>query len=613
MLSRKNAFEYFSISVFVVSLVYALAAGVVTLGEGKEYPYLQGGIFLMLLLGMWIVLNSGVALVARLDPERRLRGAVRTKKAQTVFVAVVLAVGAVLRVLVVWKLPMQPESDYRTYYEIAQLIAKGTLRSEGPGFCDYIALFPHVYGYPYVLSMVFRVFGASVRTAQVFNVALSMLTVLLVYLTAKRAGGRLCGLVALVFSAFWPSQILYVNMVAGEYLFSFMLMLGLYVFVKAVTDLSRGARHPVAGVLEHIFLGIWLAMTAAIRPMALLLLITVALCTAFERVRIPVRLTKDQPVSLVFLSKGWMRCLTVVAVFMAARGLITIGVTNAVDRDLASGSSSFGYNMMVGLNTASGGGWNQEDYDFLSASMRQTLDATQAHLACRDLALQRLADVRGVADLFFHKFQALWKDDSYAAEWNLFFMGGQGTLTDALRGFLYAMQQWGNVFYLLMIALAIIAGVTFWQKGASLAYPFVLMVLGTAAMHVLLENQNRYHFHALYMMAILAAFGVRSVCEAGRARVQQRQEERRRLEREKLEDAQRREALLREEENLTRLRREAMNSRFDLKRALETGHITVRVSKACGDECAPQTDLQQASEQPAQADALIARANESPA
>ena len=594
MLSRKNAFEYFAISVFVISLIYALAAGVIALGDGQEYPYLQGGIFLMLLLGAWLALNTGVALVARLDPQRHLRGAAKTRVGEKALVAFVLAVGTALRLLVVWNLPMQVASDYKTYYDIADLIAKGTLRTDGPGYCDYIAMFPHVYGYPCVLSLLFRIFGTSVCTAQIFNVVLSMLTVFLVYLTAKLAGGRLCGLVALVLSAFWPSQILYVNMVAGEYLFSFMLMVGLYVFVDTVKDLSRDARHPVTGVLLHVFLGIWLAMTAAIRPMALLLLVTVAICTLFERVRIPVRLTKDQPVSLVFLSKGWMRCITVIAVYLLTSALITVGITNAVDKDLASGTTSFGYNLLVGLNTESEGGWNQEDADYLYATLEETGDATQAHMACRDLAIKRLGDVKGILNLFLYKFQVLWMNDDYGTTWNLLFMDQQGTLTPELESFLYWIRGWGNIFYLLVLALSLVAGVTFWQKGASLAYPFMLMYLGTVAMHLLLENQNRYHFHTLYMLAILAAFGVRGVCEAGRVRVQQRQEERRLIAKQKREDAQKREALLLEEENLIRLRREAMNSRFDMESALKKGYITVRVSKACEDGCAAVHGLSQA-------------------
>lgn len=583
MLSRKNLFQYFAISVFSASLIYILAGGISSLGEGQAYPYLQSGVFLALLLAAWLLLNGGSGLIARLDPNRRLRELSWTRGAETAFALLTLAAAAMLRVRMVQAMPMQVESDYKTYYEIADLLARGTLRAEGPGYCDYIALFPHVYGYPFALSLVFRIFGASVETALYFNVALSVLTVFLVYRTARLAGGRLCGAVALLLTAFWPSQILYVNMVASEYLFSCMLMLAMYLFVRSVKLCTAGAKLPAAGVALHILLGVWLSLTAAVRPMALLLVITIVLCLCFERLRLPPRPTKDQPVSLVLLSKGWMRCLLVIAVYATVSALISIGITNAVDRDLASGTTSFGYNLLVGLNTESEGGWNQEDSDYLYAALDNTGSASEAHLACRDLALQRLHDGRGILNLFFQKFQALWMNDDYGTTWNLLFMDQQGTLTPSREGFLYAARGIGNIFYLLVVAFAAIEGVFLWKHGAGLAYPFVLMYLGTAAMHLLVESQNRYHFHALYMLAILAAFGVRDICAAGRVQVQQRLEERRALARRKEEDEAKKKALLQEEEHLTELRRQAMQSPFDMRDALEKGYVTVRVSKACVD------------------------------
>ena len=584
MLSRKNLFQYFAASAYALALVYALAGGILSLGEGQEYPYLRSGIFLALLLLGWLALNGGSGLIARLDPGRRLREGAWLRGAEVGFALTVLLAAAALRVWMVRSMPMRPESDYRTYFEVADLIARGTLRTEGPGYCDYIALFPHVYGYPFALSLIFRIFGTSVAAAQYLNVALSVLTAFIAWRTARLAGGRLCGAVALVLAAFWPSQILYINMVASEYLFSCMLMFAMYLFIKSVKEYDGEAKHPAAGVALHAFLGAWLALTAAVRPMALLLVIAIVICIAFKRLRLPVRRTEDQPVSLVFLSRGWMRCLLIIAVYAAVGALISAGITNAVDRDLASGTASFGYNLLVGLNAESEGGWNQVDADYLYAALDATGSASEAHLACRDLAIKRLGDAKGMINLFLHKFQVLWMNDDYGTTWNLLFMDQQGTLTAAREHFLYAARGVGNMFYLLAVAFAAIEGIFLWRRGCGLAYPFVLMYLGTVAMHLLVENQNRYHFHALYMLAMLAALGVRDICEASRARVQRRLEERRAIDRQEREDAARAQTLRREEEHLTELRREAMQSRFDLRDALEKGYVTVRVSEAYVDE-----------------------------
>ena len=205
-------------------------------------------------------------------------------------------------------------------------------------------------------------------------------------------------------------------------------------------------------------------------------------------------------------------------------------------------------------------------------------------MACRDLAIQRLRDVKGTLNLFLYKFPALWMNDDYGSTWNLLFMDQQGTLTAARERFLYAARGVGNIFYLLVAAFAAIEGIFLWRRGCGLMYPFLLMYLGTAAMHLLVETQNRYHFHALYMLAMLAAFGVRDICGASRVRVQRRLEERCILMQQKREDAMKEKTLRQEEERLTELRRQAMQSRFDMRDALEKGFITVRVSKAYMDE-----------------------------
>lgn len=584
MLPKKNIFGYFAISVFIISAVYILAGGVMSLGSGQEYPYLQSGVFLSLLLCFWLLLNGTSGLIARLDKDCRLSKIKWLKYMEFIVVVCVLALAAAARIYIVKTVPMAVESDYKTYYEIAELITRGTLRENGPGYCDYITMFPHVYGYPYVLSIVFRFFGISVEVAQSFNIVLSVVTVFICYRIGRLIGGRLCGMVTLFLTAFWPSQIVYINMVASEYLFTCLLMLCMYLFVLSIKDFSEFTEHSVLGVVLHVLLGLFLALAGAVRPMALLLLITILICISFEKLRLPVRLSKDQPISLVFLSKGWMRCFLIVAVYMLISTLITIGITNAIDKDLASGSTSFGYNLLVGLNVESEGGWNQDDADYLYDALDRTGSASEAHMACRDLAVQRLRNVKGIANLFVYKFQVLWMNDDYGTTWNLLFLDQQGNLTETREDFLYNVRSAGNIFYLLVVVLATIEGLYLWQRGVGLAYPFLLMYLGTAAMHLLVENQNRYHFHALYMFAILAALGIKDIKESTRVRVQQKLEERRDAARRKQEDEEKKEALLKEEEHLTKLRHEAMNSQFDMKDALEKGYITVRVTQAYADE-----------------------------
>ncbi len=581
MQPKKNAFSYFVIILYLIGILYILVCGVSSLGEGQEYPLLLQGIFFVCLIGLWLLFNGTAAIAARLQLEDLFR---KRKKffrvAEAIIVLAVLVLSYYIRVEYVIHMPMEPESDYKTYYEVADLLKRGLLTEEGAGYCDYIAMFPHVIGYPYVLSIVFRIFGTSVFVAQNFNIILAVGTIFLTYRIGKMVGGSLVGMAGLFLTAFWPSQIIYVNMVASEYLFSFLLILCIYLFVKTLRKCTADMKHPALGVMLHILLGILLAFCACIRPMALILLITIVLCLFFQKIHIPPRKPIDQPVSLIILSKGWMRCLIVILCYVCVSKFCSMGIEYIIEKEPASGTTSFGYNLLVGLNVESEGGWNQEDADYLYDALERTGSGTEAHLACLDLALQRLErDPRSILDLFLYKYKVLWANDDYGSTWNILFMDQQGELTDQRKDFLYTSRDIDNLVYLLAVAFAGISGVFLWKKGMGLEYIFILVFVGTAAMHLFVENQNRYHYHALFMIVLMACSSLREIYTMNRTKVLKLREEKERKKRILLEDIEWRKKKLAEEEELKNLREQAMKSQFDMKDALEKGLIKVSVTE----------------------------------
>ena len=582
MKPKKNVFGYFVNILFLLGVLYALVCGVGSLGEGREYPYLMRGAFFLLLLAAWGLLNGGLALAARLEWEdiavthRRVLNTV-----EAVFVLAVLGAAAWVRLKAISAFPMQPASDFKTYYEIADLLNKGTIQKDGAGYCDYIAMFPHVYGYPRFLSILFRLFGTSVSVGQYANVVLSVVTVLLVYRTGRLAGGRLAGLMALLLSAFWPSQVLYSTQLASEFLFAFLMMLGVYLFVLSLKVCSAQMAHPGFGVLLYIAIGVVLGFCATVRPMALIVVITIILCIFPQKLFLSAEKSQNPSISLMIISRGWMRCLVVLLCYVLITAGTNITIQQTVDRKLASGSTSFGYNLLVGLNTASEGGWNAEDANYLYDTYAATGDAGQAHLACRDLAVQRLkGGLDGMFNLFLRKYQVLWGNDDYGGTWNIVFLNEQGNLTPEREQFLYSSRDWGNLFYLLCFAFAGIGGIFLWRKGNDVEYVFILIFVGTVGMHLFVESQNRYHYHALFMLALLAGCAVHEIYRMNRAKVLKLREEQE-AKRAALQERQERVSKMqRDEEELTYLREEAMQSKFDMKDALERNLIRVSVTEA---------------------------------
>ncbi len=582
MKPKKNAFGYFVHILFLVGILYALVCGIGDLGTGREYPYLLRGGFFLLLLLLWCLLNAMAAVAARFEWEDLSKTRKRVLDImEGLFAAAVLVAAGWVRLEAIRNLPMQPASDYKTYFEIGDYLNRGTLTKAGTGYCDYIAMFPHVYGYPSFLAWLFRHFGTKVSVAQYANLVLSVATVFLTYRTGRLAAGRMAGLTALVLAAFWPSQVLYSTMVASEFLFSFLLMLGVYLFVLSMKVCTPQMRHPVLGVLLHIAIGVCLGFCASVRPMALIAVITIVLCIFTQRLFLPAEKEEQPSISLMILSRGWMRCLIIILCYVLITTATNMTIERTVDRKLASGSTSFGYNLLVGLNAQSEGGWNQEDATYLYDAYDRTGDAGQAHLACRDLAIQRLTrDPESIFNLFLRKYHVLWGNDDYGGTWNLVFLDEQGNLTPERESFLYSSRDWGNLYYLLCLAFAGIAGIFLWKKGNDTEFVFVLIFVGTVGMHLFVESQNRYHYHALYMFALLAGCAVDGIYRMNRAKVLKLREEKEAA-RAKLREKQERIRKMHQDElELTQLREEAMQSKFDMKDALERNLVRVSVSQA---------------------------------
>lgn len=586
MQARKTWFSGLCIFLYLCGSIYTLLSGLSSLGEGREYPYLAPALVIISISGVFFAALLIFCFSARLQlPAWAARHPLGMTILEWGTAALLLLASFVVRVLYVQHFPMTPDSDYKTYYEIAQLINSDTLLEDGVGYCQYIAMFPHVYGYSYVLSLVLRIFGTSVWVGQMFNIVCAVLTCFFVWRCAVRLAGRASGLMALAVSAFWPSQILYNNFLAAEYLFSMLLFFCLWFFLCLVqTDLHDG--QPQGRLFcGHLALGVCIGLTSAIRPMAMLLLISTLLYLFPCQEKLPIRPNNDLPVTARAMSHGWIRALLILAAFLFTTSITSRCISYAINDEVAGGSASFGYNMLVGLNQESYGGWNQEDADYLYQALDETGSAQQAQAACRDLAMQRLTPpLASILNLFFHKYSVLWANDDYGSTWNLLFMDQQGTLTPQRQDFLYAMRNFNNYYYMIVVAFSALGVFFLIRRPGSWAYVPLTLFLGTVAMHLLVENQNRYHFHALYLFVILAAFALHVLYEAcddfivhGQAERTQKQQraaaERAALQR--IEDA---------EAYAAQRQQQQMEGSFDMAAALREGHVRVSVSQAVDDQ-----------------------------
>ena len=586
MQARKTWFAGLCIFLYLCGSAYTLLSGLSTLGAGSEYPYLYPALLILAISGVLLAVMIIASLCARLQLAAR---AARHPLTMTVLewstAAIILVATFAVRVIYVRNFPMEPNSDYKTYYEIAQLISRGTLLEDGEGYCQYISMFPHVYGYSYVLSVVLTVFGDSVWVGQMFNIICAVLTCFFVWRCGVLLAGRASGMVALIVTAFWPSQILYNNFLAAEYVFSLLLFICLWFFLRLTrVDLSSG-KPQIGLLLGHPLLGILIGLTSAVRPMAMLLLISIVLYLFPCKAQLPILPRNDLPVSVRAMSFGWIRAALILTGFIITSSITSKCISYAIDRDITGGSTSFGYNLLVGLNQDSYGGWNQDDANYLYQALDETGSAQLAQAACRDLAMQRLkAPVASLLNLFFHKYSVLWANDDYGSTWNLLFMDQQGTLSDVRSSFLYQMRDFNNYYYLVVVAFSALAAAMLIRHSGSWIYVPMTVFLGTVAMHLLVENQNRYHFHALYLFVLLATYALHLLYEFCEDYIVRGQADRTARLAQAAAEAQAYRRIQNAEVYANQKQEKEMNVRFDIASAIRDGHVRITVSEAVSGE-----------------------------
>ncbi|MDD6050133.1 MAG: hypothetical protein PUC00_02500 [Clostridiales bacterium] len=504
---RKNVLEYLMLGLFIMCMGLALSATLEYNTRATEREYLLQGVYLLSITGMMLGSFLCVRVIHRVAPRipARLSNALWLLACTAVFGA-----GLYLRLRVIHGIVLEPESDFETYYRIANHLLNDTmLTPEAEVDRRYIAQYPHTIGFPMlVLVPVFKLLGVSVSNALYANLVCSMVSVLLVGHMAYRTMGKAASVMGMTLMSLWPSHILYGTMVATEPSYT---MLSLLTLDLMVCEMQRGRNSlytvsPFRALVYLPLIGVACGLAGAIRPTAMLLL------AAWAVVRMMIGGDPEGKITAAgirtVLSKGWL-CVLVVGIFYWGTGF----VINSTIRDIimekpASGLMASGYNMMVGLNAEHKGIWNQEDAEFFAAAYEQTGSASQAHEAAMQRAIQRIqSEPENVMNLMVYKFRDLWQTDDFGIDWNLLWAGQQGTLTQELSAALETVRTYSRPVYMAVLVLSMLGALEAWRRRRApmpLQMLAILYFLASALSHMLLETQVRYHYSIIPILILLS-------------------------------------------------------------------------------------------------------------
>ncbi len=175
----------------------------------------------------------------------------------------VAALALVMRVLWAVSIQSEPVSDSQAYHLLArQLASGGTYGFDGSSYVYWPV------GYPFYLSLQYRLFGESAAAVNSVSIGLSLMATVLSMMLAKQWVGddRVTVLTGLAL-AFYPAYIQFVTIRSSELLFTVLLLAGVVCW---------GTGRPLT-IWRAAMTGLWMGLASYVRPLALGVVVLLAL------------------------------------------------------------------------------------------------------------------------------------------------------------------------------------------------------------------------------------------------------------------------------------------------------------------------------------------------
>ena len=379
-----------------------------------------------------------------------------------------------------------PVSDFFLYHDYAIKASQGFYKL----YPDTYPLFPFKFGYPLLLTLLYKVFGASLMAAKILNVFISIIVAILIYWIGKKIFNETAGRIAGLIFALWPAQIMYNSVLASEHMFMLFFAASMAFFVKSQFYVEGGRRY-----LFPALTGISLALAHMMRPVSFILF----------------------PVLLIYLlvfvkntslKKAVLHKFGIIAL-MIAGFVMSMTIFNAVIVNLTGiqvWRSSSGFSLLVGTNYQSSGMYNSEDekiineykYDFDKINKEATRRAIE-RIKSSPLNFLRLAE---------KKFILQWTSEDFGLYWSVNKVVEESPIVELIRNEFKWIELVVQIYYIALLLFAA-AGFIYSKRAGNYITTIFLMLFGAfVAAHTLLEVQSRYHYPIVPVLIIIAGYGV---------------------------------------------------------------------------------------------------------
>lgn len=377
-----------------------------------------------------------------------------------------------------------PMVDFLRYHNYALALING----DYDAYLEIRNVFPHLSGYPLVLSYVYRIFGDAGKVGLWFNVFCSIGSAILIYLLGRKVFSEAAGQMAGLIFALYPTEIMYNTLLASEHIFLVLFLLSLYLFIRYTDGELEGWQW-----LKLLLVGLVMGIAHIIRPVSSFLFpVMLGYLLFFQRV--------DRPLKTFFKEKG----ATMILIFLSFT--ITLGALNLIYIDKVKvplGKTAGGFNLYVGTDPERDGMWNPTAWEIIG---EYDHDFDRVHGEAQRRAIERIKeDPTAFIALAERKFPIQWGSDDYGYYWSMLEVYPKTAFSLWIEENMDTVKLVSQSYYMGIILLATLGAWYSLTRGVSSKVGiFAMLVLIFGAAHLLIEVQSRYH-HAVVPFFILTA------------------------------------------------------------------------------------------------------------
>jgi 4-amino-4-deoxy-L-arabinose transferase-like glycosyltransferase len=338
-----------------------------------------------------------------------------------------------------------------------------------------------------VLSIIYKIFGASTAIAKLTLIILAGLTTWLIFLVGKRIANAQVGFIASLLYAILPSLICFTGILTGDHFALPLMMLVVLLQIRLGKLDQEKTFYHIAG---YILCGVLIGLVDWFRPIGMTLLAALIISI------------------LIFQFKKQVLFRTMLALVLLMMSYFTVSkmaiviTENMFQTTIPSLFQRIGAYVLVGLNPETTGGVNLEDAQTVGETYnRFGSDYSAANRYLTEMALDRLEEGE-LAKLFKEKFVLIWSSHDALFDYPLNGSNDQ-ELVNLLRDFEALLYLVITVF-ILFNAFSSIR----WQSNFS-TFAMQLFILGFALLMLVFEVQNRYVIIVIPFSILLGVLGMK--------------------------------------------------------------------------------------------------------